>query len=177
MRSVVLASFLSLGVVAGCGGAKHDAGPRRLEAQYHGDDCISSFARDTSQQPDKPRLRAAAVPNYNKGYVDGVHAAAFFNQGKPLGDEQAKKLIEISRRQGDPGGLLALEGYPDGYRAGARHAANPYAKQMTAEQTAQVGKSLGLPQETVATRNTAPRREQRNARREAKDTAEASVRD
>jgi hypothetical protein len=176
MRSVVLVSILSLGVVAGCGGAKHDAGPRRL-TRDHGDDCISGFARDTSETGHQPGLRGAAVSNYNKGYVDGVHAAAFFNQGKPLGDEQVKKLIEISRRQGDPGGLLALEGYSDGYRAGSRHAANPYAKEMTTEQTAQVRKTLGLPPETVATRDTAPRREQRNARREAKDTAEASIRD
>ena len=176
MRSFLLVSCLSLAAVAGCGTTQQQgAGPQRF-ADSQNDQCISGFARDTSSESSHKRLRGAAVGNFNKGYVDGVQAAAFFNKGRPLTDQQVNNLIQIGRRQGDPTGLLALEGYPDGYRAGAKHANNPYTKQMTPEQTAQVRKAQGLPAEEVAKRDTAPRRE-RKARREAKATAEASARD
>ena len=185
MRPVLLASLLSLAAVAGCGSARQGAGPRRLADNQH-DEYISGLAREN--EPSQRNLRGPAVGNFNKGYVDGVQAAAFFNKGRPLTDQQVNNLIEIGRRQGDKTGLLALDGYPDGYRAGAEHASNPYSKQMTAEQTAQVRKAQGLPAEEVVTkdtevakrdtdkRDTAPRRE-RKVRREAKATAEASARD
>ena len=139
---IVSCLSLGLGAAAGCGGkmTTHAHAGRAPQQQSQGGSSFS-FGREDSQ----PRLKGAAVGNYNKGYVDGANASAFFNKGRPLTDEQVNRLIEIGRRQGDPTGLLALEGYPDGYRTGAKHASNPYAKQMTPEQVAQVRKAQGLP--------------------------------
>ena len=136
-----LAVVLGFGVVAGCGGTvRYHAHAGRATAA----DTDGSFTHHEMHAPPR-KFRGAAVGNYNKGYVDGVNAAAFFNKGQPLTDKQVDRLIDIGRRQGDPTGLLALDGYPDGYRTGAKHATNPYAKQMTPEQVAQVRKAQGLP--------------------------------
>ena len=190
---------LGLGAAAGCGGKATyhaHAGPVR----HHADegDCISGFARDDAGST-APKLRGAAVGNYNKGYADGASASAFFNKGRPMTDQQVDRLIEIGRRQGDPTGLLALNGYPDGYRAGAKHARNPYEKQMTPEQVAQVRKAHGLPpepangkgeaskrpEEAHASASQAEKKQRREERKEArknrrpgkKESAEASARD
>ena len=193
---------LGLGAAAGCGGTTTyharagAAGPTGHGTS--GGDCVSGFARDDAESA-APRLRGAAVGNYNKGYVDGVNASAFFNKGRPMTDEQVNRLIEIGRRQGDPTGLLAQNGYPEGYRAGAKHARNPYEKQMTGEQVAQVRKGLGLPPEPADTKpavskdadeahasaSQAEKKQRREERREArknrnaakKQSAEASARD
>ena len=180
-RTLLFMSCLSLGLgAAGCGG----------KTTYHAHAGSSSAAsRESSMERPEPRLKGAAVGNYNKGYVDGANASAFFNKGQPLTDQQVDRLIEIGRRQGDPTGLLALEGYPDGYRAGARHGRNPYEKKMTPEQVAQVRKAQGLPplpannavasargDEKKATNDNA--RDDRKARRKKeKQQAEASARD
>ena len=185
---VVSCLSLGLGAAAGCGGkvqthAYAGRAPQH-ESQSDGD---FGFARESSQ----PRLRGTAVGNYNKGYVDGVQASAFFNKGQPLTDQQVDRLIEIGRRQGDPTGLLALNGYPDGYRAGAKHGNNPYEKQMTGEQVAQVRKARGLPplaepepskraEEAHASAKKAEKKQQRDERKESrkgkKESAEASAR-
>jgi hypothetical protein len=192
-RTLLIVSCLSLGLgaAAGCGGkVTTHAHAGRAPQQSHSDSAFS-FGRDDSQ----PRLKGAAVGNYNKGYVDGVNASAFFNKGRPLTDEQVNRLIEIGRRQGDPTGLLALNGYPDGYRAGAKHSNNPYEKQMSGEQVAQVRKARGLPPETDNAKPDAAKRaeekhasaakeekkqrreERKEGRKSKKDSAEASVRD
>jgi len=116
-----------------------------------------------------------------------VVAAGFFNKGQPMTDDQVDRLIEIGRRQGDPTGLLALNGYPDGYRAGAKHAHNPYEKQMTPEQVATVRKAQGLPVETAqakpepkkadTTQASAEKKQKKDSRKPGKNTAEASARD
>lgn len=191
---VVSCLSLGLGAAAGCGGkVQSHAYAGRAPQSSMGDDCVGGFARDDA--PSQPRLRGAALANYNKGYVDGVNASAFFNKGQPLTDQQVDRLIEIGRRQGDPTGNLALSGYPEGYRAGARHSGNPYEKQMTPEQVAQVRKARGLPPEpaqvkpdpskrageTHASNSAADRKQRREDRREArkakKESAEASARD
>jgi hypothetical protein len=144
---------LSLSVAAGCGStggptSSVHSGSTFAHGKSANGDCLSGYARgDDPDNASAPRatLRGAAVGNYNKGYVDGVSAAAFFNKGRPMTDEQVGRLIAIGRRQGDPTGLLGLSGYPDGYRAGAMHSSNPYAKQMTGDQVAQVRKARGLP--------------------------------
>src|SRR5687767_14911028 len=137
-----LAIVLGFGVVAGCGGTvRYHAHAGRTTAADDG----GGFSRHDEVHAPPRKLRGAAVAHYNKGYVDGVSAAAFFNKGQPLTDKQVDRIIEIGRRQGDPTGLLALDGYPDGYRTGAKHANNPYGKQMTPEQVAQVRKAQGLP--------------------------------
>jgi len=141
-------SCLSFGLVAAAGCSHSSSGGQSNAAAP--DNESASFAREDAGVA-TPRLKGAAVGNYNHGYVDGVNASAFFNKGQPLTDEQVDRLIEIGRRQGDPTGLLAQNGYPDGYRAGAKHAHNPYEKQMTAEQVAQVRKAEGLPPEPVQT--------------------------
>ena len=193
---VVSCLSLGLGAVVGCGGkVQYHAHAGR--APHHrtgpGHECVGGLARDDAAA--QPRLRGAAVGNYNKGYVDGVNAAAFFNKGQPLTDQQVDRLIDIGRRQGDPTGLLALNGYPDGYRAGAKHAGNPYDKQMTAEQVAQVSKARGLPPEPAQAKPDPARRateahasasngekkqrreERKEARKARKESAEASARD
>ncbi|HEY7090269.1 MAG TPA: hypothetical protein VH518_19385 [Tepidisphaeraceae bacterium] len=191
-HTLLLVSCLSLGLgaAAGCGGkVTTHAGPAP-QSGFAGSS--SGFSNTDSQ----PTLKGPAVDNYNKGFVDGVNASAFFNKGQPLTDQQVDRLIEIGRRQGDPTGLLALNGYPEGYRTGAKHDRNPYEKQMTPEQVAQVRKAQGLPPEPVqqakpepATRpQEAPalskkaekkqlREERKEARKSKKDTAEASSRD
>src|SRR5829696_3895447 len=144
-HTLLLVSCLSLGLgaAAGCGGKVTTHTHAGRAPQQSQSNSAFSFGRDDSQ----PRLKGAAVGNYNKGYVDGVNASAFFNKGRPLTDDQVNRLIEIGRRQGDPTGLLALNGYPEGYRAGAKHSNNPYEKQMTGEQVAQLRKARGLPAE------------------------------
>ena len=188
---IVSCLSLGLGAAAGCGGkmTTHAHAGRAPQQQSQGGSSFS-FGREDSQ----PRLKGAAVGNYNKGYVDGVNASAFFNKGRPLTDEQVNRLIEIGRRQGDPTGLLALNGYPEGYRAGAKHANNPYEKQMTGEQVAHVRKARGLPPEPAAKPDAAKRAEEthasaskeekkqrreerKEARKSKKDSAEASARD
>jgi hypothetical protein len=180
-RTLLFVSCLSLGLgAAGCGG----------KAEYHASAGNQSAASRESafDRPAEPRLKGAAVGNYNKGYVDGVQASAFFNKGQPLTDQQVDRLIEIGRRQGDPTGLLALEGYPDGYRTGAKHARNPYEKKMTPEQVAQVRKAQGLPPAPATDAVASSRdddkkavkeaKEDRKAKRKAqKQQAEASARD
>lgn len=200
-HTLLFVSCLSLafGAAAGCGGTATyhaHAGPVRQEP--HEDGCISGFARDDAGST-APKLRGAAVGNYNKGYADGASASAFFNKSRPMTDQQVDRLIEIGRRQGDPTGLLALNGYPDGYRAGARHARNPYERQMTPEQVAQVRKAQGLPpepaqgkpeaagraEESHASASQAEKKQRREERKEArrnrkaakKESAEASARD
>ena len=84
-------------------------------------------------------------------------------------------------------GLLALQGYPDGYRAGAKHAHNPYQKEMTPEQVAHVNKALGLPEpvqptataRASETKQPAPasKDQKKSKRSPGKTTAEASARD
>ena len=161
-----LAVVLGFGVVAGCGGTvRYHAHAGRPTAAA---DAGGGFARRDEVHAPPRKLRGPAVANYNKGYVDGVSAAAFFNKGQPLTDKQVDRIIEIGRRQGDPTGLLALEGYADGYRTGAKHANNPYAKQMTPEQVAQVRKAQGLP--PVA-------EESKDDRTAARENAVASARD
>ena len=177
---------LGLGAAAGCGGKVTTHAYAGRAPQQQGDEYASGFARDDAQ----PRFRGAAVGNYNKGYVDGVNASSFFNKGQPLSDQQVDRLVEIGRRQGDPTGLLALEGYPDGYRAGAKHARNPYEKKMTPEQVAQVRKAQGLPPlpENNAVASARGSEEKKPAKDRAKDEnkpkrkkekqqAEASARD
>ena len=181
---------LGLGAAAGCGGKVTTHAYAGRAPQQQGDECVHSFAREDSQ----PRFRGAAVGNYNKGFVDGVNASAFFNKGQPLTDQQVDRLIDIGRRQGDPTGLLALNGYPEGYRAGAKHGHNPYEKQMSGEQVAQVRKARGLAPEPAQAKPDAAKRaeeahastgdaekkqrreERREARRSKKETAEASAR-
>ena len=178
-RTLLLVSCLSLGLgAAGCGG----------KTTYHSHAGSSSAVGQSAfDRPAEPRLKGAAVGNYNKGYVDGVQASAFFNKGQPLSDQQVDRLIEIGRRQGDPTGLLALEGYPDGYRAGAKHGRNPYEKKMTPEQVAQVRKAQGLPPAQPNNALVSAREDdhksakedakERKARRKAQKQAEASARD
>ena len=181
-RTLSFVSCLSLALgAAGCGG----------KATYHARAGTASSPAGESAfaRPAEPRLKGAAVANYNKGYVDGVNASSFFNKGQPLSDQQVDRLIEIGRRQGDPTGLLALEGYPEGYRTGAKHARNPYEKKMTPEQVAQVRKAQGLPplpeakplasaQAEQKKQSTEPSREDRKAKRKKdKQQAEASARD
>ena len=189
-RTLLVVSCLSLGLgaAAGCGGKVTTHTYAGRAPQQHSDGYDGGFARESSE----PRLRGAAVGNYNKGYVDGVQASAFFNKGQPLSDQQVDRLIEIGRRQGDPTGLLALNGYPEGYRAGAKHAGNPYEKQMTGEQVAAVRKARGLPpvaepqakpepskraEEAHAKAEKKQRKEERKeARKGKKESAEASAR-
>jgi hypothetical protein len=191
---VVSCLSLGLGAAAGCGGkVQTHAHAGRAPQSSMGDDCVGGFARNDAAS--QPRLRGPALANYNKGYVDGANASAFFNKGQPLTDQQVDRLIEIGRRQGDPTGLLALNGYPDGYRAGAKHSGNPYEKQMSAEQVAQVRKARGLPPEPVQVKpdvskranethasNAGPDKKQRRedrkeSRKSKKESAEASARD
>jgi hypothetical protein len=153
-HTLLFVSCLSLGLAAaGCGssgegGFRIQSGPQARAARPN--DCLSGFVReDLERSAAKPKFRGAAVGNYNKGYVDGANAAAFFNKGRPMTDEQVNRLIEIGRRQGDPTGLLGLPGYPDGYRTGAKHATNPYSGQMTSEQVAQVRKAQGRGKESA----------------------------
>ena len=180
---VVSCLSLGLGAAAGCGAKSHSRAG--TSASYQS----SAFAREDAGSVAQPRLKGAAVGNYNKGYVDGVNASAFFNKGRPLTDEQVNRLIEIGHRQGDPTGLLALNGYPEGYRAGAKHAHNPYEKQLTPEQVAQVRRAQGLPVEPVqakpeATKRTetasnsgADKKQAKKDRKSKKESAEASARD
>ena len=167
-----LAFVLGVASVAGCGGAaRHHAYAARPTADSGYDGCTSDVAHHDASHAPQRTLRGDAVGSYNKGYVDGVGAAAFFNNGRPLTDEQVDRLIEIGRRQGDPTGPLALEGYADGYRTGAKHLNNPYRKQMTSEQVAQVRKAQGLP--PIAE----PRSEDhRHSRTDGSGNAEASAR-
>jgi hypothetical protein len=180
-RTLLLVSCLSLGLgAAGCGGKVQTHASAGTQSAVGGQ---SAFDRA------EPRLKGPAVGNYNKGYVDGVQASAFFNKGQPLTDQQVDRLIEIGRRQGDPTGLLALEGYPDGYRAGAKHGRNPYEKKMTPEQVAQVRKAQGLPplpaNNAVASARTDDKTqakdrakdESKPKRKKDKQQAEASARD
>ena len=186
-QSVWVVSCLSLGLgalVAGCSSTSHSGGAAASSGSEYG--AADGFAGDSGSAA-QPRLRGAAVGNFNKGYVDGINAAAFFNKGRPLTDDQVDRLIEIGRRQGDPTGLLALQGYPDGYRTGAKHAHNPYQKEMTPEQVAHVNKALGLPepvQPTATARATetkqpapASKDQKKSKRSPGKATAEASARD
>lgn len=192
-HTLLLVSCLSLGLgaAAGCGGKVTTHAHAGRAPQQSQSNSAFSFSRPDSE----PRLKGAAVGNYNKGYVDGVNASAFFNKGRPLTDEQVNRLIEIGRRQGDPTGLLALNGYPDGYRSGAKHSNNPYEKQMTGEQVALVRKARGLPpepaqakpdaakraEETHASAEKEQKKQRREDRKEArkakKESAEASARD
>jgi hypothetical protein len=187
-HTLLVVSCLSLGLgagAAGCAGS-HSSSSTSFHAGAVDSRNDSGFARDDSVA--QPKLKGAAVGNYNKGYVDGVNASAFFNKGQPLTDQQVDRLIEIGRRQGDPTGLLALPGYPDGYRTGAKHARNPYEKQMTGEQVAQVRKAQGLPPAPPQVSQPAPKREdaqasaradrkaERKSKRGAKESAEASAR-
>jgi hypothetical protein len=184
---VVSCLSLGLGAAAGCGGRSHvsgHAGAVQSEPQGGGGATSFSYGDTPTVQP---RLKGAAVGNYNKGYADGVVAAGFFNKGQPMTDEQVDRLIEIGRRQGDPTGLLALNGYPEGYRAGAKHGHNPYEKQMTAEQVATVRKAQGLPVETAPakpeaskkteTASVPDKKQKKDNRKSRKETAEASARD
>jgi hypothetical protein len=184
-QSVWVVSCLSLGLGAlavGCSPTSHSGGAAASSGSEYG--AADGFASDGGSVA-QPRLRGAAVGNFNKGYVDGINAAAFFNKGQPLSDDQVDRLIEIGRRQGDPTGLLALQGYPEGYRTGAKHTHNPYQKEMTPEQVAHVNKALGLPepvQPTATARATETKqpvaKEQKKSKRSAgKGTAEASARD
>lgn len=193
-RSLLVVSCLSLGlgVAAGCGARVQ----HRASFGSHSTDNRASSTGGLSRTAAEPRLRGAAVGNYNKGFVDGVNASAFFNKGQPLTDAQVDRLIDIGRRQGDPTGLLALNGYPEGYRAGAKHGKNPYEKQMSPEQVAQVRKAQGLPpvaapkvkepssvnaRETHASAQKSEkklRREEKKAKQKVKkEQAEASARD
>ena len=189
-RCLLFVLCLSLGFAAvGCGGnVRYHASAGR----HHAGSAPHSSGAVGHSAAAEPRLKGAAVGNYNKGYVDGVNASAFFNKGQPLTDQQVDRLIEIGRRQGDPTGLLALEGYPEGYRAGARHVRNPYEKKMTPEQVAQVRKARGLPplpeNNAVASSPQAEKKASKEDRREAredrkakrkqqKERAEASARD
>ena len=180
-HTVLMVSCLSLGlgaIAAGCSTSSSSNGGF-ASSQRGG---AMSFSND-GDRPVAPRLRGAAVGNFNKGYVDGVNASAFFNKGQPLSDQQVDRLIEIGRRQGDPTGLLALPGYADGYRTGAKHSHNPYENQMAPEQVAQVRKVQGLP-EPVTNKPVVRAPEQKEARKDqrkpkakqGKDTAEAAAR-
>ena len=91
------------------------------------------------------RLHGPGIVNFNTGYADGWAAATFFNHGQPLADYQIDRLLDVGRRQGDPTGKLALPGYQEGYRAGARHYHNPYRNRLTAEQWARQREVQGLP--------------------------------
>lgn len=183
---------LGLGVAAGCGGKVQTHSSFGSHSTGSRDNSSGGFTHTAAE----PRLRGAAVGNYNKGYVDGVNASAFFNKGQPLTDAQVDRLIDIGRRQGDPTGLLALNGYPEGYRTGAKHARNPYEKQLTPDQVAQVRKAQGLPpveapkvketpsvgaDETHASAQKSEkkqRREEKKLKQKAKkEQAEASARD
>ena len=115
-----------------------------------------------------PRLRGAAIVNFNTGYLDGWAGADFFNHGRPLTDAQVDRMIEMGRRQGDPTGKLALAGYQEGYRAGAHRQRNPYARRMTAEQQARFRTLLGQ-QQSAPSNETYVREEspEAKARREA----------
>ena len=198
-HTLLVVSCLSLGLVAaaGCGGKATYHAHAGVARPSPDGECVSGLADNDA--PSAPKLRGAAVGNYNKGYADGASAAAFFNKGRPMTDQQVDRLIEIGRRQGDPTGLLAHSGYPEGYRAGARHARNPYEKQMTGEQVAQVRKAHGLPPEPAkanvepatrgedahASASQAEKKQRREERKEARkarnaqknNTAEASARD
>src|SRR5690349_20508294 len=129
-RILLLVSCLSLGLgaAAGCGGKVTTHTGSAPQSGYEGSS--ARFSNTDSQ----PTLKVPAVGTDNKGFVDGVNASVFVNKGQPLADQQVDRLIEIGRRQGDPTGLLALNGYPEGYRTGAKHDRNPYEKQMTPEQ-------------------------------------------
>jgi hypothetical protein len=190
-HTLLVVSCLSLGLGAvGCGSHSHSGGQARaVQSEKDGGvgETHFSYGETSSVQP---RLKGAAVGNYNKGYTDGVVAAGFFNKGRPMTDDQVDRLIEIGRRQGDPTGLLALNGYPDGYRAGAKLAHNPYEKQMTPEQVATVRKAQGLPVETAqakpevtkkdtaqASAGGAAKKQRKESGKSRKDSAEASARD
>jgi hypothetical protein len=182
-HTLLVVSCLTLGLGAGAAGCTktHSSGASSSAFNNRND----GFARDDAQAA-QPKLKGAAVGNYNKGYVDGVNASAFFNKGQPLSDQQVDRLVEIGRRQGDPTGLLALPGYTDGYRTGAKHAHNPYEKQMSTEQVAQVRKAQGLPPAPAQVSQPAPKREDAQAsvkkvdkkskRANGKESAEASAR-
>jgi hypothetical protein len=188
-HTLLVVSCLSLGLgAAGCGHSHSGGQASAVQSEPQGVGGTSFSYGDTSSV--QPRLKGAAVGNYNKGYTDGVVAAGFFNKGRPMTDDQVDRLIEIGRRQGDPTGLLALNGYPEGYRAGAKLAHNPYEKQMTAEQVATVRKAQGLPVETAqakpeakkadttqASASAVDRKQKKDNRKGRKDTAEASARD
>jgi hypothetical protein len=191
MKHTLLAvSCLSLGLAAaGCGHSHATGHASAVQSETEGGAGGTSFSYGDSATV-QPRLKGAAVGNYNKGYVDGVNASAFFNKGRPMTDDQVDRLIEIGRRQGDPTGLLALNGYPDGYRAGAKLAHNPYEKQMSPEQVAQVRKAQGLPVETAqakpevkrtdtaqASAGGAAKKQRKETGKSRKDSAEASARD
>ena len=98
-----------------------------------------------ARHPHHHRLQGPALVNFNTGYLDGWAGAEVFNHGQPLDDAQVERLIEVGRRQGDPTGKLALVGYQEGYRAGARHEGNPYQRRMTHEQSARFRSIRGLP--------------------------------
>jgi hypothetical protein len=188
MKHTFLAvSCLSLGLAAGCGHSHATGHASAVQSEPAGGGSSFTYGDGAAAQP---RLKGAAVGNYNKGYTDGVVAAGFFNKGRPMTDDQVDRLIEIGRRQGDPTGLLALNGYPDGYRAGAKLAHNPYEKQMSPEQVATVRKAQGLPVETaqakseVAKKDTAQasaggaaKKQRKETGKSRKDSAEASARD
>jgi hypothetical protein len=184
-HTLLFVSCLSLGLgagAAGCAGSHSSSGASSSAFNNQN----SGFARNDGSGVAQPKLKGAAVGNYNKGYVDGVNASAFFNKGQPLTDQQVDRLIEIGRRQGDPTGLLALPGYTDGYRSGAEHARNPYEKQMSPEQVAQVRKAQGLPPAPAQVTQPAPKRddaqasakkaEKKSKRGNGKESAEASAR-
>jgi hypothetical protein len=179
-QSVWVVSCLSLGLGALAGCTYSTSNSRGAAGREYG--ASNGFASDSGYVA-QPRLRGAAVGNFNKGYVDGINAAAFFNKGQPLTDDQVDRLIEIGRRQGDPTGLLALQGYPEGYRTGAKHTHNPYQKEMTPEQVAHVNKALGLPapvQPTATARaiEVKPSPDQKKPKHNnGRGTAEASARD
>ena len=189
-HTLLVVSCLSLGLgAAGCSHSQSGGHASAVQSDTQGGGGTSFSYGDSSSV--QPRLKGAAVGNYNKGYADGVVAAGFFNKGRPMTDDQVDRLIEIGRRQGDPTGLLALNGYPDGYRAGAKLAHNPYEKQMTPEQVATVRKAQGLPVETAqaksepvkktetaqASTSAADKKQKKENRKSRKDTTEASARD
>jgi hypothetical protein len=92
-----------------------------------------------------PHMRGAAVMNYNTGYVDGWAGSDFFNHGRSMSDFQVDRMIALGQRQGDPTGKLALIGYQEGYRAGAKHEPNPFDRRMTVEQATRLGRLRAAP--------------------------------
>lgn len=116
-----------------------------IEEPLDYDDSVIHIEVDRQDASRGPRLRGAAVAHFNTGYLDGWAGADFFNRGRPLDDVQVDRMIEVGRRQGDPTGKLALDGYAEGYRAGAKRQRNPYYRRMTADQAARFRTMRGLP--------------------------------
>jgi hypothetical protein len=134
------------------------------------------------------RLRGPAIINFNTGYSDGWAAATFFNHGQPLADHQIERLLDVGRRQGDPTGKLALPGYQEGYRCGAKHYHNPYRNRLTPEQWARQREVQGLPTRPFPGRKVRPvlteadrqklaerRDERRDERRKELEAAKAKI--